>query len=238
MLVLAAECGAEPEEELYRRSAEAGNGWGILQHSCFVYSSLADQATWLDRALAQGEPGAMLRLARRAQDGRDCVDEARAKRLLREAAELGDMGAQYALGTLCCVKDASTGEHISWLRRSAAQGHGRAWGLLVNCVSDELAAYAQGKSGRLLFEVGEVFAYSKIWFGDRETAAVGAACKQAEQLYRQWCAEAEAAVMCWLWCTRELKVVKDVRLMISDRIWEGRAAWSERRIVGVAGSRP
>ncbi len=40
--------------------------------------------------------------------------------------------------------------------------------------------------------------------------------------------------MCWLWLSAAKNVVKDVRLLVADLIWNDRTAWSER--LSIAGS--
>ncbi len=47
------------------------------------------------------------------------------------------------------------------------------------------------------------------------------------ELYRLWCAKAKRAVMCWLWMSRSQRIIKDLRLLIADFIWDERAASSE-----------
>ncbi len=58
------------------------------------------------------------------------------------------------------------------------------------------------------------------------------ASERAMSLYLRWNEEAKRAVLCWLWLARDKNVVKDIRLLIADLIWEERAAWSERTATG------
>ena len=58
-----------------------------------------------------------------------------------------------------------------------------------------------------------------------------AASERAIAFYRRTNEEAKRAVLCWLWLVEEKRVVKDIRLLIANLVWEERAAWSERPAV-------
>ncbi len=49
------------------------------------------------------------------------------------------------------------------------------------------------------------------------------------EIVPQWCAEAKQSVLCWLWLARDLGVVKDVRLLIADLIWDDKEAWTKAK---------
>ncbi len=63
----AAECQAEPRNELLRRSAEAGYAWGqaLYGRNLDIDERLREKqmVVWLEKAAAQGEPEALLQLA-------------------------------------------------------------------------------------------------------------------------------------------------------------------------------
>jgi hypothetical protein len=47
--------------------------------------------------------------------------------------------------------------------------------------------------------------------------------------YDRWIAMARAAIACWLATARRLGVVKDIRLLIAQKLWDERAEWSRVR---------
>ncbi len=83
-------------------------------------------------------------------------------------------------------------------------------------------------SGRILYEIGAavpVLREQEIWGTlDRKEKF---ACERAAAVYACCNAEAKRAVMCWLWLSPAKNVVKDIRLLIADLVWEERAAWSD-----------
>ncbi len=130
-------------------------------------------------------------------------------------------------------------EQFVWMRRFASQlsGDNQALCALLSEVEDRVELYDSGnnsKRGRIVFEIGAALRNAPDWqqgtMYDDSVAACDysiVACKRAVKLYKQWCAEASRAVMCWLWLARKEGVAKDIRVVIADLIWEQRAAWSE-----------
>ncbi len=121
---------------------------------CLAQTTVAvgspEELAALERAAAQGEPIAMTNLGMALWWGHSgaAVDKPRGKRLLREAALLGNANAQYDLATNCCA--ANSLEAFQWLRRSALQ---RREQRAVIWLFDDLV-YDEGGSGRILFEIG------------------------------------------------------------------------------------
>ncbi len=224
-LCWAVKCGAEPREELLRRSAEGGYAWGqALFCEC---RNNNQQELWLERAVAQGESDAISSLAYRLWEGRKCdIDASRAQLLFQEAAELGDDWAQFRLAKYCCPIDSL--EQVMWLRRSAMRSHQGALLRLTESVFSHVDLFDSGGSGRRVFEIGAAFANSDSWKRRCRSQQMVAAGEVAIFMYHQWCAEAKSAVLCWIWLARQEKVAKDIRAVIADLIWEERAAWSER----------
>ncbi len=230
----AAECGAEPHYELLKSAAESGSAWA--QSSFAHLGQLASghpmgddkMVVWLKKAVAQGEPEAMTALAEHWWGEAVSMSgvEERTQNLLRAAAELGDPRAQRRFGMYCFELD-SPGYWL-WLRRSAIQQQDASMHSLVSFVNDTMSAFRQGGTGRFVFEIGLALVWNANWQSYISETRL-AACAEAFRLYQKWCEEAKRGVMCWLWLSRDLKIViKDVRLMIADLIWEERAAWSER----------
>lgn len=107
-----------PNVELLRRSAEAGYAWG---EQCFArYCDDAEEAAWLEKAAAQGEPEAMFALGESLWSGiGTIVDKSRASELWREAALLGCARGQLAYGEKVCMEGSL--EQFVWLRRAVLQ---------------------------------------------------------------------------------------------------------------------
>ncbi len=215
-------------EELLRRSAQGGDAWGQV-----ILSRYDDNAPveLLENALAQGEPEALHLQACRlfAQIERNAAHEAAAAKFFREGAELGNVDCQYEYGMLCSSRDSLA--QFEWLRRAAMQNHFDSICHFVMEAVRFVALYDGGGSGRIVYEIGAASAGSNnTWPGMDEKQR--AANERAVSLYKLWNEEAKRAVLCWLWLAREKNVVKDIRRLIADLIWEERAAWSERRVIG------
>lgn len=58
------------------------------------------------------------------------------------------------------------------------------------------------------------------------SAAKLRAGERAVEHCHQWCAGASMAVLCWLWLSRCLGMMKDIRLVTAHLVWESRAEWN------------
>ncbi len=144
--------------------------------------------------------------------------EERGAQLLVQGAKLGDPQCQVWYGWKCC-KDGSAAQ-FDWIRRAALQGDSTAWFALRKTALEQVAVYEAGGSGRLLYEIGVTCVLSKRSHED-------AATECAVAVYLRCNEEAKRAVMCWLWLGKNEGVAKDIRLLIADLIWNGRAAWAD-----------
>ncbi len=231
----AAQCGTEPRRELLHRSAKGGYAWG--QKLCGQLHGIGggseDDVAWIERAAAAGEPSALSFLGTLAATGVMVPFEvARAYRMWQEAAQLGDCCAQFAVGKECCRKDSP--EQYAWMRRSALQvalreTRGEALEWLLMAVRRQVKVYERCGSGRLLYEIGGALAPALHW---REglVPEVVVAGERAVKVYEQRCREARRAVLCWIWLARQLRVAKDVRLLVADMVWDRRAVWDDRKL--------
>ncbi len=52
---------------------------------------------------------------------------------------------------------------------------------------------------------------------------------EAVSLYNMWRDEAKRGVMCWMWISRHLNVMKDIRLLIAEVVWIERSSWGVGR---------
>ncbi len=220
----AAECGAEPRDELYRRSAEGGYGLGQWLHASMTGLSLSV----LEMAAEQNVPEAMTMLTLRlARADLGPVESERSCSLLKEAAELGCSNAQIFYGCKCTVtrqsgSDGCAGPHCKVDREL------RNWLNALDCSCHSTSRIASVDTFCLSWERLCVFAQVERIVNQANNAS---ACERTIELYNQWTAEAKRAVLCWMWFSRTVCSVKDIRLMIANLIWDERIAWSEFRIV-------
>ncbi len=209
---------------LIRKAAEGGYAWAEFMFSQQLHNdgsaNIAREMALLEKAVAKGEPNAMSTLG-------CCLDlsseRERERRFLQEAAKLGDIAAQIDYATRCLCKDAL--EQFVWLRRAALQNSRTSIRLLIKAAMKQLQHYDSGRSGRIVFEIGHVFASNRDWrHRDSEQDVVW---KRVMLLYNGWCSCAKQAVLCWLWLAKALGVSKDIRVLIANLIWDQKAAWSE-----------
>ncbi len=221
-LCWAAAFGGPLRGEQIRRVAESGNAWAQMIHASSFWSESADFLTWMEKAVAQGEPDAMWALGSHLWNWvkeSDAPSRKMGEALWREAAELGDDNAQRDLANLCCPDDSL--EQVIWLRRAALQEPKMGESLWQLCTKAILHVqrFDDGLSGRAAYEIGAAIV---SW-----ECLVGIGCKRAVELYKEWQSAAKRAVLCWMWLSRELGVVKDIRRMIGDRIWDERVSWGD-----------
>ncbi len=229
-LCWAAETGASDQRELIRRSAKAGYAWAQAlygdERRGWTCSQEGDCVEWLEKAVKQGEPVAMARLASlrlpAVEEGKKSWID-----LCQEAAYLGDCDAQLKYAR-CGLLDPE--EQFVWLRRSASCGNGWAVGDIGDCVVAQLKLFDEGKTtGRIVFESGFAFVAHGFKWRHRINESAVVACKRAIKLYNQWRREARIGVMCWLWLAKQMGVSRDIRVLIAGLIWDEKAAWSERK---------
>ncbi len=206
-----------PHGQEMREASDRGYAWAHVWKSGCVEETLAS----LEKAVGQGEPDAMDRLAGHLWGG-DFVkeDRARASELWRESALLGHVHLMRSFGIYCCPFDSV--EQYRWLRRAAAVKNNAAE--LLACLGRQLEKYDQG-SGRVVFELGAAFAkVGTRGYLEEQKKSV----QRAVQLYRESVKKAKSAVLCWLWLSPVLPLSQDMRLLIARAVWSERAAWSER----------
>ncbi len=151
-------------------------------------------------------------------------DKSSVKSRWRELAELGHDEAQHFVATNYCAEQSV--ERFVWLRSSMVLGFRTAQQAVVSCVEEQLRLYESGGSGRIVFEMGAALQGSTTWRNDcgGDKQLIGA-CLQVIALHQQWCAAAKRAVRCWMWLSRDMGVMKDIRVIIADCIWAERMTW-------------
>ncbi len=231
LLCWAARCGAMPRRMLVKASAERGYALGQAMWARLVAGYAEESLMWAEKAASQGDPTGMEIVASCiVEDGHVwSKDMPRAKLLWREAASLGHAAAQFEYARHFCTEN-PVGMAI-WLRRACFAGNGSS-GLaakaLVNMVTREADRFQAGGTGRVMYEIGFAFSRYADWRDEAPSLIVASLCEHTIQLYGEWTAQAKSGVLCWLWLSRQLGVVKDIRLLIADLIWEGKMAWSEQ----------
>ncbi len=206
----------------------AENGVPLAQALGFLYRTFKpvsneEKKAIFEGAALQGEPKAMRLLAvlcdREVYPGKE-----RARQMWLAAAELGDADSQFEYALNCCEEFAL--RRMQWLRRSARQKFSHASKALLVNVLDQISLYDSGGSGRLLYEIGAADLLSPIRCQDM-TQPQRAAVERATELYRRCHVDAKRAVMCWLWLAVPKGVVRDIRVLIADLIWDCRADWMD-----------
>jgi hypothetical protein len=120
--------------QLYRHSAEQGNGEGMnalgykYQFGTGIKPDIRKAVEWYCLAIGRGNPRALNNLAWLQHDGNGVPrDIAEARSLWRQSAERGDVNAFYSLGaSLMSDAPADVDEGMRWLARAAEQGQGLA----------------------------------------------------------------------------------------------------------------
>ncbi len=200
---------------------------------------------WAGKAAAQKDRIGLYELGKCYFEGDGCIkNETRALHLLKEAAELGWIPAQFYYGGKGF--DESSWERYYWWGRAATSGWLDALFRLGREAVKQVKLFEMGHgTARVVFEIGAVskgkldsksstmFNYSLQELGvDREQLH---AMEQAVLFHDEWCNNAKAAVECWIWTAKQLGVVKDVRILIARRLWEERAVWSEQIVLKCKG---
>ncbi len=80
----------------------------------------------------------------------------------------------------------------------------------------------KARSGVALNEIGMALDFVRHWEEAAEEIAPG---RRAIQLYREWRQNAVRGVHCWMCLSRKLGLVKDMRILIANLVWEQRSAW-------------
>ncbi len=133
--------GVEPNQaravELYKDAADTGNmgaqfNYGyVLSCGIVVQKNLAEAAKYYEKAAKQGHDQAKNNLGRLLENGWEGVEPnlPRAVELFKDAADTGNMGAQFNYGyVLSCgiVVQKNLAEAAKYYEKAAKQGHGQA----------------------------------------------------------------------------------------------------------------
>jgi hypothetical protein len=190
----------------------------------------AEALAWAEKAAASGDRCGLYRLGRIWHTGRGCVaDEQKALELYRRAAELGDGMAQYAYGM--SAFDNPDPERYRWLGRASLRGFGQ-W--YMAAVIDLLPSFKTGELGRVLQVVGPVL--RELLDKQRDKPEVfGELLEEQLDMLRRIAAlhaamleRARHAILCWGVVGLRAGLVKDMRVMIANMLWEHAWTWSKK----------
>jgi hypothetical protein len=198
------------------RAAE--RGYTPAQAELASNASGADQLVWAQRAAAGGDRRGMFWLGMCYRRGVGCEkDEAKAREVLRAAAELEHPLAQCDYGEL------SFGEYdwerFVWYARAESRGFGVR--NICDTVLPLLPLFEKERLGRILHIVSPIFRKQPVNNGGK-----GRQMQRILALHEAMLAKARGAVDCWSIVGRRRGVVKDIRVVIAKMAWEEPWLWS------------
>ncbi len=233
-LCWASRWAGEAEVDLLRQAAEQSDAWGqaIYASKLIEKERVPEAVRWLEKSVAQGEREGMSILSSLLFDGFDGVEGNwdRSKSLAFEGAMLGDPSCQLFVADRYCVEDPV--QEYAWLRRSMMQEnwHSFALSMLGTAATRELRRWEMQserniQSADAICELGSAFAKKRSVI----YCLQGASATKVLVMYDGFCDKARRSVFCWLWLSKQIGLVKDIRVLIADLVWEQRGAWALTR---------
>jgi hypothetical protein len=207
------------DEVLLLRAAEAGHA---LAQAVLAgrLEDLEEKFVWAQRAAHQGEPEGWYWLGYCFRNSWGVPkDLRRAVECDRYGAELGNAWLQY------CVAQSyqdDRPEHFLWLGRATASGHA---GYFFESCTRQMKAYVFNPTATLgctIFQIGASLRGQNMVSGrllfEKDVASANLAIK----MHDLWCKLTRFALHSWGCVALRKGVSKDMRLMISEMIWESR----------------
>ncbi len=222
------------ETTLLRRAAELG--YAPAQARWSSYCSGAERLEWAQKAAAQGDRAGVSALATCFWFSVGCEeDKTKARALWREAAELGEVSAQFVHGAEGCTQN--DWQRYRWWGMAAARGENVAGQEMVGATSEQLQWWEEGAcDGRVVFELGAAFrGHVDVMAGTCFGFSVDSnddlkAVQRCIELLNEWVALSKSAIETWIGIARRLHVVKDIRLMIAWLLRAEPWAWSKVQV--------
>ncbi len=189
-----------------------------------------DSFFWASKAAAQGDRRGLFKKGCALWYGQGCDEDCGSgMALVKEAAELGHAIAMMWVGQNAF--GAHEWQRYRWWGRSAARDCSGVHSMLFQASSEQMLLLEEGKgSVRAVFEIGAALKPHLDLANARAFGKPLGVCKQSVQLcvelHDKWCAEAKKAISCWTVVATRLGVVKDVRLLIAQMLWDDGGAWS------------
>jgi TPR repeat protein len=206
-----------------RRSADLGFAFG--QALLAFMSGSQEKFKLAQLAAAQGERDGLFLLGWCFCDGEGCEkDEDKAKENFWPATELGDISAMIELGQL--LEESDPRRWCLWGRVAAL---GASWNFLANFSFQVELFHSGSGSAAVMFAIGQalqghlneqartIFRSNHFEFDHLIDPA-----KQAIAFYEAQIKATKNAMRAWTLVGVKLKVVKDVRKLISKLIWDSR----------------
>jgi hypothetical protein len=219
---------AKNSRELLVRAAEMG--YAPAQGQLANWYSDEEGFRWAECAAAQGDRSGLFCLGYFLQHGYGCAkDKEREIELYRVAAELGDGSAQHLYGEIGFGE--LDWERNHWWARAAARG--TSVDRFCDSVLSVLPSFEQSENGRILHIVGPVIgahldAEQKRLFGDFVPEDKLVRWQRLLELHRSRLSRARVAIHGWSIVALRLGVVKDIRVMIAEMVWEEVWRWCEK----------
>jgi TPR repeat protein len=207
---------------LIQQSAE--KGFSLAQAWMCNTTDGAEKLSWAERSAAQDDPEGPVFLGWCYEREKDTE---RAKACSKRAAELGDTQSQYAYGSL--FRDDEP-EHFFWLGKAAIDPDLSSF--FCQSMQKQVSAYCTNPTlelGPVIFQIGcslsgdvdvDVISKQKVFWEVRQLHKRRAS--QALKMYASWLRLTKEAMDCWTVIAKRKRVVKDVRKMINNVIWESR----------------
>jgi hypothetical protein len=205
-----------------RRSAELGfafaqalMAWKTAGEESFKFAQLA---------AAQGERDGLLELGRCFRDGEGCEkDLDKAKEIFLRGTKLGDVSAMGWLGKLLAKSDP---QRWQWWGQAAVLGN--SWRFLSGFAKQVELFHAGSGSAVVMFAIGRALQghvndqERKIFSNKIDFDSCIGPAKQAIAFYEAQIKATKDAMRVWTQVGIKLKVVKDVRKLIAELVWESR----------------
>jgi hypothetical protein len=220
-LCFAWRCGGSDLVPL-RRSAELGFAFAQAEWAGIFWGE--GKFTFAQLAASQGERDGFTWLGVCFRDGEGCEkDFDKAKENFLRASELGHVSAMYLLGRLL---NESNPQRWRWLGRAASLGS--SWDFL-HTFSKQFELFNSGSgSAAVMFAIGQALQghvneeARTIFKSAYDFDSLIGPAKQAIAFYEAQIQARKDAMRAWTLVGIKLKVVKDVRKLIANLIWDSR----------------
>jgi hypothetical protein len=219
-------CMQEPVNmDMVERAARLGDA--LAQATIAKKGDVQSKWSWAEKAARQGEREGFFELGTCYMYGYGCTkDETKAKELYLRAAKLGLVEGMSDYG---CLLKKSDPERYVWLAKSCSRGGSL---LFFTDLLDQMRNFNAGNGhASVVFAMGralrkQINVEKRTIFGKFEGTYLRGPARDAVQFYKDICQAARRAVDVWSIVGRRVRIVKDVRLIISRLLWNARDEWA------------
>ena len=188
-----------------QRAAELGSGRAMALLAAWAPDN-ESRREWAERAAERGDARGLFELA--VMLGEEKGKEDRVAMELEKAAKLGWVQAQMRLAKIAETRR----ERLEWYCRIVPYARDFSVPLLMGVLEEELADPED--EGRLVLMAGEKI-HKCV-----EVKRRGIAGERAVQLYVKRQADVTEECVAWVMCAKRMRVNKDVRRIISKKVWQ------------------